>query len=367
MPYLEIDKLSYKYEEQWVLENISFTGEEGELIAIVGPSGCGKTTILKTIVGILSPQQGSIRINSDDITSSSIESRNIGYVPQNQALFPHLSVFENIAFGLRAQKLGRKSVKDKVHELAKLSELSDVLNRKPHEISGGQQQRVALLRALAPSPKLLLLDEPLSNIDSQLREQLAIYIRRIQKESNITTLFVTHDLEEAKMLADKIVVLNLGMILQDGSPVEINNNPKSIEVAIALGLKNLYKITSMRKNEEAKSLILMSEIGDIEINIPDDFDFSTKIKGIYINPTQISIAKTPYYSNNSFEGKVISVIPEPMFNQVTLLVLISSKFEKVDKNDIKVLRIHIPGSECDFHISEPVYCYIQEAALKIFE
>ncbi len=367
MAYLEINKLSYKYEEQWVLDNISFTGQEGKLIAIVGPSGCGKTTILKTIVGILSPQQGSILVNSDDITHSPIESRNIGYVPQNQALFPHLSVFENIAFGLRAQKLGQDFINAKIQELAILSELIDVLNRKPHEISGGQQQRVALLRALAPSPKLLLLDEPLSNIDAQLREQLAIYIRRIQNESNITTLFVTHDLEEAKMLADKIVVLNQGKILQEGSPVEINNNPRSIEVAIALGLKNLYKVTSMREIAESKSLKLISEIGGIEINIPDDYDFSAKVKGIYINPTLISIAKTPFNRKNSFEGKIISVIPEPMFNQVTLLVLISLKVGKVDKNDIKVLRIHIPGSQCDFQISELVHCHIQEAALKIFE
>ncbi|MHA2093417.1 MAG: ABC transporter ATP-binding protein [Candidatus Hodarchaeales archaeon] len=366
MAYFEIDNLTHKYEEQWVLEKISFTGREGELIAIVGPSGCGKTTILKIIVGILSPQQGSIRINSKDITNSPIESRNLGYVPQNQALFPHLSVFENIAFGLRAQKLGKDEIKAKVHDLAKLSELEDVLNRKPHEISGGQQQRVALLRALAPSPKLLLLDEPLSNIDTQLREQLAIYIRRLQNESNITTLFVTHDLEEAKMLADKIIVLNQGKILQEGSPVEITANPSSIEVAIALGLKNLYKVTSIGKNEESKTITLMSEIGGIEINIPDDYAFTPKIKGVYINPTLISIAKIPFNSKNSFEGKIISVIPEPMFNQVTLLVLVLSEFVEVNKNEIKIVRIHIPGSKCDYQISETVYVNIPTEGIKLY-
>jgi len=249
LPYFEVNGLYHRYEEQWILQDVSFSGKKGELIAIVGPSGCGKTTILKTIVGILSPQKGSITINSNDITNEPIEKRNVGYVPQNQGLFPHLSVYENIAFGLRAQKWKKNEIESHIQDLAQISDLEAVLNRKPHEISGGQQQRVSLLRAIAPFPILLLLDEPLSNIDTQLREHLAIYIRKLQEEMQITTLFVTHDLDEAKMLADKLVVLNQGKVLQIGSPVDVNLNPKSIEVATTLGLKNLYQTQKTYQHE----------------------------------------------------------------------------------------------------------------------
>ncbi|PWI49226.1 iron ABC transporter ATP-binding protein [Candidatus Heimdallarchaeota archaeon B3_Heim] len=367
MPYFEVNNLYYRYEEQWVLEDISFKGEEGELIAIVGPSGCGKTTILKTIVGILSPQQGSIIINSNDITDKPIETRNIGYVPQNQGLFPHLTVFENIAFGLKAQKWKKDDIEKHIQELAKLSGLEDILARKPHEISGGQQQRVALLRALAPFPKLLLLDEPLSNIDTNLREQLAIYIRRIQEESQITTLFVTHDLEEAKMLADKLVVVNQGKVLQIGSPIEVNLNPISIEVATTLGLKNLYKTISIVKNIEKRSIRLISEVGNIEISNQDLYDSNREVKGVYISPTMITISREPFSTENSFKGKVFAVIPEPMVRQVTLLVSIPLNSDKLNKNDYKVLRVQIPSSKCDYQISEIVYVNILQEGIKLYE
>ncbi|MHA1966954.1 MAG: ABC transporter ATP-binding protein, partial [Candidatus Hodarchaeales archaeon] len=166
-----------------------------------------------------------------------MEMRNIGYVPQTPSLFPHQTVFENIAFGLKAQKWGKLEVKSRVNELAKTGGIIQMLKRQPHELSGGQQQRVALMRALAPSPQLLLLDEPLSNIDTHLREHLAIYIRDIQKLYQITTLFVTHDLNEAKMLADKLIVLNVGKIVQIGSPINVVLRPNSVDVARTLGMK----------------------------------------------------------------------------------------------------------------------------------
>jgi ABC-type sugar transport system ATPase subunit len=366
LPYFEVNDLYYKYEEQWTLQGISFTGKKGELIAIVGPSGCGKTTILKTIVGILSPQKGSITINSNNIADEPIETRNIGYVPQNQALFPHLSVFENIAFGLRAQKWKKEEIDKHIRDLAELSELEGVLDRKPHEISGGQQQRVALLRAIAPFPKLLLLDEPLSNIDTHLREHLAIYIRKLQEESQITTLFVTHDLDEAKMLADKLVVVNQGKVLQIGSPVEVNLNPKSIEVATTLGLKNLYKTSSIVRNTEKHSIQLNSEIGIIEISNDDIYDSTREIKGIYISPTKINIAREPFSCENSFSGKIFAVIPELMLLQVTLLVSIALDTNKMNKNDFKIIRIQMSSSKCDYHVSESVYFKILEDGIKLY-
>ena len=364
--YFKVDGLFQRYEEQWVLQDISFSGKKGELIAIVGPSGCGKTTILKTIVGILSPQKGSITINSNDITNEPIEKRNIGYVPQNQGLFPHLSVFENIAFGLKAQKWKKKEIIPHIRDLAQISDLEDVLDRKPHELSGGQQQRVSLLRAIAPFPKLLLLDEPLSNIDSQLREHLAIYIRKLQEEMQITTLFVTHDLDEAKMLADKLVIVNQGKVLQIGSPAEVNLNPKSIEVATTLGLKNLYKANSVSKNVTKRSFQLMSEIGNFEIVNEDLYISNKAIKGFYISPTMINIAREPFSGENSVEGKIVAVIPDLMLLQVTILVSIINKKGIVKKNNFKVLRIQMSSSECDYQISETVYLKINPEGIKLY-
>ncbi|MHA1996272.1 MAG: ABC transporter ATP-binding protein [Candidatus Hodarchaeales archaeon] len=367
MPYFEVNDLCYRYEEHWILQDVSFTAKKGEFIAIVGPSGCGKTTILKTIVGILSPQKGSITINSYDITNEPIETRNIGYVPQNQGLFPHLSVFENIAFGLRAQKWKKNEIVKHIRDLAEISELESVLDRKPHEISGGQQQRVALLRAIAPFPKLLLLDEPLSNIDTQLREHLAVYIRKLQEESKITTLFVTHDLDEAKMLADKLVILNQGKILQTGTPVEVNLNPASIEVATTLGLKNLYKTSSTVRNAEKHSIQLKSEIGNIEVFDEDLFDSTKEIRGIYISPTMITISREPFSGKNSYIGKIIAVIPDTMLLQVTLLVSITLEIEKLSKNNFKILRVQLSSSEGNYQISEIVHLKIHRDGIKFYE
>jgi ABC-type sugar transport system ATPase subunit len=244
MAFFEVQNIFFKYEDHWILEDISFQVEKGELVAIVGPSGCGKTTLLRIFVGILNPQKGSVIIENKDILTQRIETRNIGYVPQNQGLFPHLNVYNNIAFGLEAQKWEKNEIKLRVGELSQMGGLATMIRRKPHELSGGQQQRVALMRALAPSPQLLLLDEPLSNVDTHLREQLAVYIRNIQKMADITTLFVTHDLNEAKMLADKLVVLSKGKIVQIGTSKDISLKPESIEAAKTIGLKNLYEIYS---------------------------------------------------------------------------------------------------------------------------
>ena len=367
MAFFEIKNLFFKYEDQWVLEDVSFQAKRGELIAIVGPSGCGKTTLLKTIVGILFPQKGSIFIDQVDITNIPIEKRAIGYVPQNQGLFPHLKTSENIAFGLIAQKKKKEEIHSRVHELAKMSGIEGVLNRKPHELSGGQQQRVALLRALAPSPKLLLLDEPLSNIDAQLREQLAIYIRNMQIKSEITALFVTHDLDEAKMLADKIVVVNQGKVIQTGSTFDVTLNPLSIEVATTLGLKNLYKINHIVRNHEKKDSTLITEIGKIKISNQGAFDNKDDIKGVYINPTMIDISREPFHTDNSFKGNILAVIPEPMLLQVAILIAITTERNKLENKFLNILRIQIPISTCDYRPSEKIYFKFSQKAIQLYK
>ena len=367
MTFFEVKNVSFQYEDQIILNDVSFQCDEGQLIAIVGPSGCGKTTLLKTIVGILSPKNGLVIIDQKEITKLPIEKRAIGYVPQNQGLFPHLSIFDNIAFGLQAQKEDKSTIRTRVSELARLSGLEDMLNRKPHELSGGQQQRVALLRALAPSPQLLLLDEPLSNIDAQLREQLAIYIRNLQMKSKTTTLFVTHDLDEAKMLADKLVIINNGKVIQTGSTIDVIMKPLSIEVATTLGLKNLYKIDQIIKNEEQGGIKLLTEIGEIKLSNHTTFKSNDGIKGLYINPTMIETSHEPLHGDNSFKGNVVAVIPEPMLSQAAILINLRLETNKINNNILKILRILIPISNCNYQPSEEIFIQIPQKAIQLFE
>ena len=365
MAFFEIKNLSFNYEDQTILEDVSFQANRGDLIALVGPSGCGKTTLLKIIVGILSHQRGSIIIDGVEITRIPIEKRSIGYVPQNQGLFPHLKTFENIAFGLTTQDRATSTIHKRVLELADMSDLVEVLDRKPHELSGGQQQRVALLRALAPYPKLLLLDEPLSNVDAQLREQLAIYIRNMQIKSKITTVFVTHDLEEAKMLADKIVVISEGKVIQAGSTKDVTLKPHSIEVATTLGLKNLYKVREIIKTPNEDELALITEIGKILVSNQDSIVSTDDIKGLYINPRMIDISREPFNVNNSLKGKVVAVIPEPMLLQAAVLITIyTDDYNK--SNSSKILRTQIPIDKCDYRPSDDIYVKINRNSVQFF-
>lgn len=374
MAFFEVQNLFFKYNDHWVLEDISFKGGKGELIAVVGPSGCGKTTLLRILVGILTPQRGSTFVNEQNILEKSIETRNIGYVPQNQSLFPHQNVYDNIAFGLSAKKWPKTEIKKRVLKLAEMGGIGKMLKRRPHELSGGQQQRVALMRALAPSPQLLLLDEPLSNIDVQLREQLAIYIKNIQKLASITTLFVTHDLNEAKMLADKLIVMNEGKIEQLGSPYDVVLNPGSIDTARTLGLKNVFKITSLSIDELKQNVNLITEIGNFNIPNQSIFHSWEKARGIYIDPTKIQVYKAPTSDTTLFLGDILANIPEPMIHQSTLLikVRIPNNEEKLDdifsiKGQSKILRVQIPINESEYQIDDEVWIKIPVNSITLYK
>ena len=374
MAFFEVQNLFFKYNDHWVLEDISFQGGKGELIAVVGPSGCGKTTLLRILVGILTPQRGSAFVNELNILEKSIETRNIGYVPQNQSLFPHQNVYNNIAFGLSAKKWPKTETEKRVLKLAEMGGIGKMLKRRPHELSGGQQQRVALMRALAPSPQLLLLDEPLSNVDVQLREQLAIYIKNIQKLASITTLFVTHDLNEAKMLADKLVVMNEGKIEQLGSPYDVVLNPGSIDTARTLGLKNVFKITSLSIDELKQNVNLITEIGNFNIPNQSIFHSWEKARGIYIDPTKIQVYKAPTSDTTLFVGDILANIPEPMIHQSTLLikVRIPNNEEKTDdvfsiKEQSKILRVQIPINESEYQIDDEVWIKIPVNSIKLYK
>ena len=221
------------------LRDFSLEIEDGQLIALLGPSGCGKSTTLNLLSGLLNPTDGQIYFGDDDVTNLPAEMRGVGLVFQNYALYPHLTVKQNITFPLENRKgkdkLTKKQMGDMAYEVAKLVQIEELLDRVPSELSGGQQQRVAIARALVKSPKILLLDEPLSNLDARLRLQTREELRRIQRSTGITTVFVTHDQEEAMSISDLIVVMKEGVLQQKGRPQEVYDNPCNLFVAKFLG------------------------------------------------------------------------------------------------------------------------------------
>jgi iron(III) transport system ATP-binding protein len=222
---IEFKDICIKYGDFTAIDGLDLTINKGEFFTFLGPSGCGKTTTLRTLVGFISPARGTIEVSGRDITNIPVEKRKIGIVFQNYALFPSMNVFENIAFGMRVLKADRELVRQKVNEVAAKIDLSqDQLERNVAELSGGQQQRVALARAIVMEPEILCLDEPLSNLDAKLRVGLRGELKRLQRDLGITTLYVTHDQEEALTLSDRIAVFNKGKIEQVGSPDEIYNH-----------------------------------------------------------------------------------------------------------------------------------------------
>lgn len=228
-----------KHEDVIAVDNFDFTIPDGKLIGLLGPSGCGKSTTLNLISGLQKPTSGRIFFGEDDVTELPPENRGIGLVFQNYALYPHLTVKQNILFPLQnlkgKDKLSRQEMLDKTLEAAKLVQIDELMDRKPGELSGGQQQRVAIARALVKRPKVLLLDEPLSNLDARLRLQTREEIRRIQRETKITTIFVTHDQEEAMSISDMIVVMKDGVVQQIGKPQDVYDSPVNLFVAKFLG------------------------------------------------------------------------------------------------------------------------------------
>ncbi len=239
---VRIDNVTKKFGHTTAVRNFSAELEDGQLICLLGPSGCGKSTLLNMLCGIIPVTEGRIFFDDKDVTKLPPDQRNIGMVFQNYALYPHMTVAENIAFPLEVQKVKKEERKTRVEEIAKLVHVDNLLKRYPSELSGGQQQRVAIARAMVKNPKLLLMDEPLSNLDARLRLEMREEIRRIQKETGVTTIFVTHDQEEAMSISDSILLMKDGLLMQSGLCQELYVNPNSLFVAEFLGNPPANKI-----------------------------------------------------------------------------------------------------------------------------
>lgn len=242
MSAIRIQNISRRFGSYLALAGVELEVAQGEFFSLLGPSGCGKTTLLNIIAGFLDPDGGRLMIGSDDITTLPAHQRNIGMVFQNYALFPHLSVTENVAYGLKIRKLPAAEIRARVREVLELVRLGEHAERMPHQLSGGQQQRVAIARALAIQPRVLLLDEPLSNLDAKLRKDMQSELRTLQKRIGITTILVTHDQEEALSLSDRIGVLGQGVLQQVGSPHELYRHPANRFVAEFIGQANLIEV-----------------------------------------------------------------------------------------------------------------------------
>ncbi len=264
---------------------LNVTVPDGNLHTLLGPSGCGKTTTLRMIAGLITPDDGVIKF--DDVVVNDIppQKRNIGMVFQTVALFPHLNVYENIAFGLDVRKVDQQKTHERVMELAEILEIKHLLKKMPNEISGGEGQRVAIARALAPEPKVLLMDEPLSSLDALLRERLKWEIRKIQQEFNVTTIYVTHSQEEAFAISDSISIMNKGYIIQNGTPEEILQQPKNKFVAEFIGMNVISR-------ESAEKIKIFQDITE-----------NNKVKAIAFSPESVEVKSTQ--SENTVKAKVI--------------------------------------------------------------
>ena len=249
MAFMSLNQIDVSYDKKkQILKGLNLNVEKGELVSLLGPSGCGKSTTLRVVAGFIDPQGGSFLLDGDDMTKVPVHKRNFGLVFQSYALFPHLSVYDNVAFGLRTRKMDKALIDQKVTDILEVCGLTEFKDRFPKQMSGGQRQRVALARALVIEPKLLLLDEPLSNLDAKLRLSMRVEIKRLQKKLGITTLFVTHDQEECFSISDKVAVMNNGVIEQFDSPENIYRRPATEFVARFIGFENFLEFERIKTN-----------------------------------------------------------------------------------------------------------------------
>ena len=331
-----LKNVTKKFGSTVAVNNFSATFPDGHLICLLGPSGCGKSTVLNILCGILDVTSGQVFFDEEDVTSLSPEQRNIGMVFQNYALYPHLTVLENIAFPLEVQKVNKKIRIEKAKEIAELVHVETLLYRYPGELSGGQQQRVAIARALIKNPKLLLMDEPLSNLDARLRLEMREEIRRIQLETGVTTIFVTHDQDEAMSISDSIILMKDGVLAQEGLCNDLYNQPNSKFVAGFLGNPPINVVEGyLEKNkftfEDNSSFIMLDE------NIENSFYQNSNL--IDLKNKKLALAIRP----ESFELKEILNCDKNMTDLDK---------EKYDKNIFEVLSVFKQTREELAHIKK---------------
>ena len=344
---VKFENITKKFNETVAVDNVSCVFKAGTLTTLLGPSGCGKTTSLRLIAGLERASSGKIFIDNEDVTLLPATDRDVSMVFQSYALFPHMSVIENVSYGLKMAKVKKNEYIEKSIETLKLVNLEGYENRMPSELSGGQQQRVAVARAIVLEPKVLLFDEPLSNLDAKLRRQVREDIRNIQQRLGVTTIYVTHDQEESLAISDNVIVMNKSIIAQEGKPIDLYDNPNTKFVANFIGDANIIKAEATSESDTLHTL----KIGEVIVEVNSTKKIN-KTTSIALRPEKININKNK--KENSLVGKIISasfvgnsyqytistnvgkiyVISHDTINNFELN---SEVFLSFEKNDIKIL------------------------------
>jgi iron(III) transport system ATP-binding protein len=343
---VKFQNITKKFNETVAVDNVSCNFEAGTLTTLLGPSGCGKTTSLRIIAGLERATSGKILVDNEDVTLLPATDRDVSMVFQSYALFPHMSVIENVSYGLKMINVNKEEYIEKALETLKLVNLEGYENRMPSELSGGQQQRVAVARAIVLKPKVLLFDEPLSNLDAKLRRQVREDIREIQQKLGVTTIYVTHDQEEALAISDKVIVMNKAVIAQEGSPKDLYNFPKNKFVANFIGDAN--DITAEIINKQSNTYDL--KLAEMNVKIEINKDLNDKVS-LALRPEKIQINRT----NN--ENCIHASIKSASF--------VGSSYQYILSSKIGELYV-VSGDTTDiFKVGEEVFLSIDEKDIKI--
>ena len=359
MSTITIKNALKKYGDTTVIEGLNLEIKDGELFTLLGPSGCGKTTLLRMIAGFNSIEGGDFYFNDERINDKDPAKRNIGMVFQNYAVFPHLTVRKNVAFGLNNRKLDKKTVAEETDRFLKMMKIDEYADRLPQNLSGGQQQRVALARALAVKPDVLLMDEPLSNLDAKLRLEMRQAIRNIQRELGITTVYVTHDQEEAMSISDTIAVMDHGVIQHLGAPKEIYQRPANLFVSNFIGKMNFFNSKVVSADRE--NIVARINTTDIDVVIPrEKAHLENPAAGMDVlvggRPEQLVVSRTK--SSDSVMGKV-NIIQH-------LGSFIRYEVEIADAISPAVFEIDMPTLQKDIHEQDIVYVNLKRGLASLF-
>lgn len=338
---VKLENFQKSFGTKKIIDNINLEIYEKEFVTILGSSGCGKTTILRIIAGLDMPTSGKVYLDSVDVTALDPTKREVNTIFQNYALFPLMSVYDNIAFGLKMKKVPKDEIKKRVQKMLELVHLEGYEKRKPKDLSGGEQQRVAIARGLINNPKVLLLDEPLSALDLKLRKQMQVELKSLQKKLGITFIYVTHSQDEALSMSDRIVVLKDGKIEQVGSPVEVYENPKSLYVADFLGEANIFKGKVVEVLDSKCKVLIQNNLEFYVFN--KNYQIGDYLS-IIVRPENMKISKTSR-KMNCLEG---TVLEEIYTGSVTLILV------EVMKWQIKVI---ISGNDKLYKVGDLVYLY----------
>jgi len=331
---VNLENFSKSYGNKKIIDNINLEVYEGEFLTLLGSSGCGKTTILRAISGLDNPTSGKVFIDGEDVTFVEARKRQVNTIFQNYALFPLMSIEQNVAFGLKMQKVAKDEINKRVKKMLKLVHLEGYEKRKPKQLSGGEQQRVAIIRGLINNPKVLLLDEPLSALDLKLRKKMQIELKSLQQKLGITFIYVTHDQDEAMQMSDRIVVLKDGKIKQIGTPTEVYEHPKSLYVADFLGEANIFSAKTLKNN-----LALINDEEVVLENKPENKDIN-----IIVRPENIKLSKT-LKKENCFKAVITNLIYDGAFTKIHL---------KWQNYEVKAI---VSGNDKLYKIGQELYFY----------